>query len=325
MTNATALLAAVLLGCNTSGTILPPDGGVDGPAGWIYASWGGQLTIRVNAATGEIQPITWPNPPVTGDERLWSGNISPIDGDLVNQGKLGRFWDRLFILDVATGEVHDYGTEDVDLETLHKWSPDGTQVVFMRRAPTFDTRNRLVRLTVATGVTDTLLTPDEAGGSIDWPFWIGSDTVGVELYNATGGNYIQLPTATKVPVPFDEVPYASANTPVVSADQRWMAHWVSVDSTLPSGAERFYVLRLRDRASSTSSDVLAFRTASWTTGSVFITFSPDSKFLAGCPTDDDVTIYDVRTATEVVRYPLPAEGRYCDTLDWSWGPEGPPQ
>jgi hypothetical protein len=319
------LLTATLAGCTSTGTMNTPPPGDPGPAGWIYASWGGQLTIRVNAATGEVQPITWPDPPVTEQDRLWSGNISPIDGDLVNQGDLGRFWDRLFILDVATGDVRDYGTEDVDLESLHHWSPDGTQVVFLRRAPTFDTRPRLVRLTVATGVTDTLLTPDEAGGSLNWPFWIGSDTVGLEVFGATGGYYLRLSTATRTPVPFDEVPYASANTPVVSADRRWMAHWVQVDSLTADSTIQYSVLHLGDREF--GSEVVLWGTPTFTffEGSVRTAFSPDSRFLASCPADDVLAIYAVQTAEEIVRHSLPANAHYCDTLDWSWGPEGPPQ
>lgn len=317
-------LSVLVTGCGPTGTSTGPPPG-EGPVGWIYATaGGGNLTVRVDAATGLREEVTWPNPPLDENTVLWEGNISPIDGDVVEQGETGRLWDRTFHLDASTGTTRDLGAPEVTSESDFRWSPDGSAVVFLRHLVQFDTRNRLVWLDPVTGQTDTLLTPDEVGGLLVAPFWIAADTVGVTVQDRTPplgpSRYVQIALATGVVREYEELPWAPWHVPLISADGAWMAHWLVLDSTPPGGVStEFTTLRLYDRHSGLSRTLRAapFGTMG---GTLSIALSPDTRFLATCITNTDVAIVRLSTGQEVKRLTVP----YCTTLNWSWGPEGPP-
>jgi len=320
-------VALVLAGCGATGPSNGSSGGAE-PAGWIYGfAINTSRTARVNARTGTLEEISWPAPPVRNDKFLFEGNVSPIDGDLAQQGDTGWGWPRTFVLDAASGAYRDFDPPEVAAEEDFRWSPDGSQVIFLRHAVQGDTRRHLVRLTVATGIVDTLLTPDQAAGLLSAPFWIGSDTVGVTIDERpqVGDfpyHYVRIATATRAVAPYDELPWTEYHVPLISADRQWLAHWVVRDSAPPGGeATEFAMLRLGNRMTGDEQTLVGF--PAWTTyeGSISIAFSPDSRFIASCRTDTEVTIFAVATGSVVKRLPLP----YCRiALNWSWGPEGAP-
>lgn len=312
------------IGCGPTGSSVPPPPPPPAPTGWIYNTDGGStITIRTNAATGESEPVVWPNPPIDQYETLEGGSISPIDGDVAEQGNTGRLWDQTYILDVATGVARDFGPPEVVQETDFHWSPDGTRVLLLRHTPTFDTRPRLVLLDPVTGANDTLLTPDDVGGWLYTPFWIGADTVGIVVqdvtppYGPSHWSYLQIAVGTGAVAPFTEIEAPGYIAPQVSADRRWMTHWVTPIAPEPDAG--LVQLRLYDR---TSGDYRILRAVPSGTreGFISVAISPDSRFAANCPTDTVLAIYDLATAREISRYTLP----HCEYLDWSWGPERPP-
>lgn len=318
-------LSVLVTGCGPTGTSTGPPPG-EGPVGWIYATaGGGNLTVRVDAATGRREEVTWPNPPLDENTLLWEGNISPIDGDVMEQGETGRLWDRTFHLDAATGVARDLGAPEVTSETDFRWSPDGRAVVFLRHLVQFDTRNRLVWIDPVTGQTDTLLTPDQAGGILEHPFWIAADTVGVTVEDRTPplgpSRYAQIALATWAVRDYEEIPWAPWHVPLISADGAWMAHWVVHDSVTAEGESAEYAtLRVRHRITGQEHAIWGFPALTTYEASISIAISPDSRFLATCPTNTDVAIVRLSTGQEVKRVFVP----YCETLNWSWGPEGPP-
>ena len=322
-----ALLATGVAGCSSTGPSHGTPGSAE-PIGWVYGhALNSSSTARVDARTGRMEEIIWGNPPVDEFVKPREGSISPINGDLAEQGNTGWGWDRTFLLDAATGAWRDFDPPEVARETDFRWSPDGSQVLFLRHAVQGDTRNRLVRLTVATGIVDTLLTPDLAAGRLSYPFWIGSDTVGVSVderpqVGEFPHHYLRIATATRAVTGFDEIPWSPYHIPLISADQRWLAHWNHHDSTPPGGAlTEFITLRLRNRTTESERTLWSFPALTTYSGAISIAFSPDSRFIASCQTDTEVTIFAVATGQVVRRWPHP----YCDiAINWSWGPEGPP-
>jgi hypothetical protein len=321
-------LAFGLVGCGSTGPgVGPPNG--SGPIGWIYGhALNNSATVRVNARTGDLFEVQWTHPPVDDDVKPREGSISPLDGDLAEQGDTGWGWDRTFVLDASTGEYREFDPPEVAIETDFRWSADGSQVLFLRRAVQGDTRNRLVRLTLATGVVDTILGPDQVAGLLSKPFWIGSDTIGVSVderpqVGEFPHHYLRIATATHAVTDFNDVPWGQYHIPLISADQKWLAHWVHHDSTSTSGEPTTFIsLRLRNRESGQERTLWGAPALTTYEGALSIAFSPDSRFLATCQTDTEVTIFALSLGTVAKRLPLP----HCRiAIDWSWGPEGPPQ
>jgi hypothetical protein len=246
--------------------------------------------------------------------------VSPLNGAIALAGPTGGLWPQTFVYDPAAGTVQLYADDTaVNLDDGHRWSPDGKFVVFTRHRATGG-RNSLVRLEPVTGLQDTLLFGDTF--QIHGFFWLGVDSLaffyirsqvdfGYRVITEPGGEWQD----------FNEAPDVGFALPVISPDRQWMAYWNVEDSAVTGeGVVQFTRLRLRNRLLPGAEDPLLREGRFGTTGNLDRAFSPDGHFLAFCASETEVAIRDMVRDVEIKRMPIP----FCWSLNWSWGPEGPP-
>ncbi len=295
------------------------------PGGWIYFSPAEALytpPARIDVRTGAIEPLAFP-PPFAAEPnyQFHEGLVSPLDGSLTGDAKVGGLFYPTFVRDGRTGAVTIY--QDVDsgptalaLDNGHEWAPDGSLISFSRHqaqgcCPVF------VLLDPATGVQDTL---EAFAGQVPADHisytWFGSDT----LLLPKGTGYRTYSLATGDTAAWDLVPYYPFKMPTISANRQWIAHWGNLDSVVAGeGSVRFYRLQLFNRDTHEDTVLVTDRSVDGTTP-LSESFDPTSRYLAYCAGRGTIRI--LRVGTGQVAGDLAV--RYCLALNWSWGPEGRP-
>jgi hypothetical protein len=162
------------------------------------------------------------------------------------------------------------------------------------------------------------------GRSIQWFSWLGNDSLLLAVVESGRELewYDALRLADGASAPFFEVPDPpGGRPPSVSADRRWIAFEVPLDSVVTPADTTVKFLRrmLRDRVSGTEIQLQLDELFSFE-GNLTYEFSPDSRFLVTCPNNSVMVIRRLPSAEEVKRL----EGVFCQAVVWSWGPEGPP-
>ncbi|MDX2208376.1 MAG: hypothetical protein SFU57_12115 [Gemmatimonadales bacterium] len=314
------------LACAGTESSQPPVVSIIEPTGWIYFQDGrneDDPIRRINVATGVIETLV-PPPPLLPAKRfsLWPQMVSSQTGEVAASAPGGGF-PATMIWNHATGGVIFHRDPSVTVDNFHRWSPDGRAVGFLRRSATIlDGRSRVILLDPRTGGQDTVHVT-QVGRTIKWFSWIGNDTLLLDVVE--GGTELGLYDALRLSdgmvAPISEVPKNLGLPPLISPDQRWMVSTLQLDSVIGSAdtIARFRQSSLRDR--STGIEVrLKLEVLFSLEGNIAFEFSPDSRFLASCPTDTLMIIHRLPTTEEVKRL----HGIFCQSLSWSWGPEGPP-
>ncbi len=316
------------LACSGTESSSPPAQPSIEPTGWIYFQDGfnsDDPIRRVDVATGVIETLV-PPPPLLPTKRfpLWPHMVSSQTGEIAASAPVGGAFPATMIWNHATGGVIFHRDPSVTVDNFHRWSPDGRTVAFLRRAVTLsDGRSRVIRLDPATGRQDTVHTTP-VGRSIKWFSWIGNDSLLLDIVEAGSSPelYDALRLADGVAAPFPGVPSLGLGLPpMVSADQRWIAFTLPLDSVVAPAdtTVQFRRRMLRDRVSGTEIQLQLDELFSFDVNLTY-EFSPDSRFLATCPNDRLMVIRRLPSTEEVKRL----DGVFCWAVSWSWGPEGPP-
>lgn len=309
-----------LVACSTGPSVVSSD---PGPAGFIYFGGdpaAGQPLERIGLRTGLVEPVAWPSALPDGQTFLSrAGMVSAIDGRIAAQGIVGQGWPRTFVLDPATAQVHVYADPVVTRDFGHTWSPDGQVVVFERHLATGgDGRTRIVRLDVATGITDTIATL-ETHESVDGMIWLGTDSLVLDDFLVSrGSGYEVLALESGARSEFSEVVHPGWGPALAfSPTGRWLSHW-SMESG--AGGADSLVLSLRDRRTGQATERLQAVGFFETDGSLDVAFSPDGDYLADCVDGGLLRVVRLPSLQPVRTWPIPK----CGALSWSWGPEGRP-